>query len=87
MKQTFVSSWLSRWAVPLLCLLILLLMPLTLSDFRLNQLGRFLALAIVALGLDLIWGYGGMLSLGQGLFFGLGAYAAARSLCAASGRT
>ena len=74
MKQTFGSSWLSRWAVPLLCLLILLLMPLILSDFRLNQLGRFLALAIVALGLDLIWGYGGMLSLGQGLFFGLGAY-------------
>jgi urea transport system permease protein len=73
-KQTFGSSWLSRWAVPLLCLLILLLMPLILSDFRLNQLGRFLALAIVALGLDLIWGYGGMLSLGQGLFFGLGAY-------------
>ena len=49
-------------------------MPLLLSDFRLNQLGRFLTLAIVALGLDLIWGYGGMLSLGQGLFFGLGAY-------------
>ena len=74
MKRTFGSSWLARWAVPLLCLLILLLMPLILSDFRLNQLGRFLALAIVALGLDLIWGYGGMLSLGQGLFFGLGAY-------------
>jgi urea transport system permease protein len=60
--------------LPLLALLLLLLMPLLLSDFRLNQLGRFLALAIVAVGLDLIWGYGGMLSLGQGLFFGLGAY-------------
>jgi urea transport system permease protein len=60
--------------VPLVLLLLLLLMPLLLSDFRLNQLGRFLALAIVAVGLDLIWGYGGMLSLGQGLFFGLGAY-------------
>jgi urea transport system permease protein len=63
-----------RWALPLLALLLLLLMPLLLSDFRLNQLGRFLSLAIVAIGLDLIWGYGGMLSLGQGLFFGLGAY-------------
>ena len=48
--------------------------PFYLSDFRLNQLGKFLTFAIVAVGLDLIWGYGGMLSLGQGLFFSLGAY-------------
>lgn len=48
--------------------------PSVLSDFQLNLLGRFLTYAIVALGLDLIWGYTGMLSLGQGLFFGLGAY-------------
>ena len=48
--------------------------PNILSDFQLNLLGRFLTYAIVALGLDLIWGYTGMLSLGQGLFFGLGAY-------------
>lgn len=44
------------------------------SDFRLNQFGKFLAFAILALGLDLIWGYGGVLSMGQGVFFGLGAY-------------
>jgi urea transport system permease protein len=44
------------------------------SDFRLNQFGKFLAFAILALGLDLIWGYCGVLSLGQGVFFGLGAY-------------
>lgn len=49
--------------------------PLTLSDFRLSLLGRFLAFGIVAISLGLIWGYGGMLSLGQGLFFALGAYA------------
>ncbi len=54
---------------------LLLAAPLALSDFRLNLLGKFLTYAIVALGLDLIWGYGGMLSLGQGLFFALGAYA------------
>jgi urea transport system permease protein len=47
---------------------------LHLSDFRLNQFGKFLAFAILALGLDLIWGYCGVLSLGQGVFFGLGAY-------------
>jgi urea transport system permease protein len=45
-----------------------------LSDFRLNQFGKFLAFAILALGLDLIWGYCGVLSLGQGVFFGFGAY-------------
>jgi urea transport system permease protein len=45
-----------------------------LSDFSLNRFGKFLAFAILALGLDLIWGYTGVLSLGQGVFFGLGAY-------------
>jgi urea transport system permease protein len=47
---------------------------LHLSDFSLNRFGKFLAFAILALGLDLIWGYTGILSLGQGVFFGLGAY-------------
>jgi urea transport system permease protein len=45
-----------------------------LSDFSLNRFGKFLAFGILALGLDLIWGYTGILSLGQGVFFGLGAY-------------
>ncbi|MGO4370387.1 urea ABC transporter permease subunit UrtC [Paenibacillus sp. MCAF20] len=49
--------------------------PMFASDFRLNLLAKFLAFAIVALGLDLIWGYTGILSLGHGIFFGLGAYA------------
>jgi urea transport system permease protein len=47
---------------------------------RINQLGRFLALAIAALGIDLIWGYTGMLSLGHGIFFALGGYALAMYL-------
>jgi len=54
--------------------------PLFISDFRLNLLAKFLAFAIVALGLDLIWGYTGILSLGHGIFFGLGAYAMAMYL-------
>jgi urea transport system permease protein len=45
------------------------------SDFTLNLFGKFLAYAILALGLDLLWGYAGVLSLGHGVFFGLGAYA------------
>lgn len=68
------------WGAPLAVALPLLAAPLVLSDFRLNLLGKFLTYAIVALGLDLIWGYGGMLSLGQGLFFGLGGYAMAMYL-------
>ncbi|MER3435561.1 MAG: urea ABC transporter permease subunit UrtC [Leptolyngbya sp. ERB_1_1] len=48
--------------------------------FRVNLLGRFLALAIAALGIDLIWGYTGLLSLGHGLFFALGGYSLAMFL-------
>lgn len=54
--------------------------PLFIGDFRLNLLAKFLAFAIVAVGLDLIWGYTGILSLGHGVFFGLGAYAMAMYL-------
>src|SRR5262249_36277006 len=44
------------------------------SDYYLNLFGKYLALAILALGLDLIWGYAGILSLCQAIFFGIGAY-------------
>ncbi len=54
---------------------ILFLAPLFLSDFRLNLLGKYLSFAIVALAIDLIWGYTGILSLGHAVYFGLGAYA------------
>jgi len=46
-----------------------------LSDYYLNLFGKYLSLAILALGMDLIWGYTGILSLGQAIFFGVGAYA------------
>ncbi|KAB8137686.1 urea ABC transporter permease subunit UrtC [Gracilibacillus oryzae] len=61
-------------------LILLLFAPLFLTDFRLNLLGKFLAFAILAIGLDLLWGYTGVLSLGHGIFFGLGAYAMAMYL-------
>jgi urea transport system permease protein len=54
--------------------------PLYLSGYEVTILGRFLAFAILALGISLIWGTGGILSLGQGLFFGLGGYALAMYL-------
>ena len=55
-------------------LLLLVVAPALLSGFRLSQLGMFLCYAIVAVGIGLAWGRGGMLTLGQGVFFGLGAY-------------
>ena len=61
-------------------LLLSVVMPLVLSNFRLGLLGRFLSLAIVALGIDLIWGFTGLLSLGHGIFFALGGYAFAMFL-------
>ncbi|MEN3313794.1 MAG: urea transport system permease protein [Acidimicrobiaceae bacterium] len=59
---------------------LVLVAPLLLSDFRLNLLAKYLCFAILAVGIDLAWGYGGMLTLGQGAFFGLGGYAMAMHL-------
>ena len=49
--------------------------PLHLSAYGLTLTGKILCYAIVALALDLVWGYAGLLSLGHGLFFALGGYA------------
>lgn len=58
-------------------LALLALAPLMLSDLRLELLATFLAFGLVALSLDLIWGFAGILSMGQFAFFGIGAYAVA----------
>jgi len=67
------------WEAFLLGLFVLLLPALNFSghlpDYYLNLTGKYLALSIAALGMDLIWGYTGILGLGQAVFFGLGAYA------------
>src|SRR4029079_855683 len=55
-------------------LLLLVAAPALMSDFRLSLLAKYLCFAIVAIGIDLVWGYGGMLALGQGVFFGVGGY-------------
>jgi urea transport system permease protein len=75
------SKWV--WELVIACTLAIVLIaivPLMLTGFRLTLLGRFLALAIAALGIDLIWGYTGILSLGHGVFFALGGYAIAMHL-------
>jgi urea transport system permease protein len=58
----------------LIALLILVVLPLSVDIFRLNLVGKYLTYAFVAVGLVLCWGHTGILSLGQGVFFGLGGY-------------
>src|SRR5262245_27312382 len=64
----------------LIALTILVVLPATLDSFRLNLAGKYLTYAFVAVGLVLCWGYTGILSLGQGVFFGLGGYCMAMFL-------
>ncbi|MGU3475027.1 urea ABC transporter permease subunit UrtC [Methylobacterium sp. D48H] len=70
-------EWLS---LLLLAGVILVVLPLVLDSFRLNLVGKYLTYAFVALGLVICWGYAGILSLGQGVFFGLGGYCMAMYL-------
>jgi urea transport system permease protein len=49
--------------------------PFAVPDYVVPLLGKYLCYAILALSLDLIWGYGGILCLGQAAFFALGGYA------------
>jgi urea transport system permease protein len=67
-------------AVGVLACFVFLVFPTLLDPFRLNMIGKYLTYAFVALGLVLCWGYGGILSLGQGVFFGLGGYCMAMFL-------
>ncbi|GJD96489.1 urea ABC transporter permease subunit UrtC [Methylobacterium iners] len=59
---------------------VLVVLPVFLDGFRLNLVGKYLTYAFVALGLVICWGYAGILSLGQGVFFGLGGYCMAMYL-------
>jgi urea transport system permease protein len=74
-----VKPWLARsgWIV---VLIVAVFAPWLISAYELNLLARFLALSILAVGLVLLWGEAGILSLGQGVFFGLGGYVLAMYL-------
>src|ERR1700684_325494 len=63
-----------------LAVFLVVVLPLCLDVFRLNLVAKYLTYAFVALGLVVCWGYGGILSLGQGVFFGLGGYCMAMFL-------
>jgi urea transport system permease protein len=81
--MTYFKDLIKRYQLASLLLLTVLLavvFPLALDIFRLNLVGKYLTYAFVAIGLVMVWGYGGVLSLGQGVFFGLGGYAMAMFL-------
>jgi len=60
--------------------------PLHLSQYWVTLIGKIMCYAIVAIAMDLAWGYGGILSLGHGLFFALGGYSMGMYLMRQIGR-
>jgi len=80
MKGKVKAFWQSWGTLLTLAAVIFVALPLCLDLFRLNLVGKYLTYAFVAVGLVLCWGYGGILSLGQGVFFGLGGYCMAMFL-------
>jgi urea transport system permease protein len=79
------KSKLDRWGLLAAALLLVVVLPslnaftsehsfLHISNFSINLYGKYLCYAILAISVDLLWGYTGMLSLGQALFFTLGGY-------------
>ena len=74
LKPTALWDFINRHAVIILALLLLAVIPFSLGIFRLGLAAKYLSFAFCAVGIVLIWGYGGILSLGQGAFFGLGSY-------------
>src|SRR3989338_10275390 len=78
-----ITTWINKrglGSVAMLAVLLLVAFPLAFDIFRLNLVGKYLTYGFVALGLVMVWGYGGILSPGQGVFFGLGGYAMAMFL-------
>jgi urea transport system permease protein len=66
-------------AVGIVVLVFLAVFPFIANNFRVEMMGKFIVFIIFAIALDLVWGYTGLLSLGQAVFFGLGGYILALS--------
>lgn len=71
------GRFLQPGALGVASLALLALAPLALSPLRIELLATFLTFGLVALSLDLIWGFAGILSMGQFAFFGIGSYGVA----------
>jgi urea transport system permease protein len=63
---------------------LILLAPLVMGEFWINRIAKYLVFGMLGVAICLSWGYAGILNLGQGLFFGVGAYMMAMSLKLAS---
>ena len=59
---------------------VLIILPTVMDEFWLNRFAKYLVYGMLGVAIALSWGYAGILNLGQGLFFGLGAYMVAMSL-------
>ncbi|MBN3725092.1 urea ABC transporter permease subunit UrtC [Burkholderia sp. Ac-20379] len=68
------AAFANRYSVVGLAIVLLVAIPVLCDTFRLGLFAKYLTFAFCAAGLVLAWGYGGILSLGQGIFFGLGSY-------------
>lgn len=70
----------NEWAITgVIAFFLVVLMPLMnyfgwISDFTINLWGKYLCYSMLAISVDLLWGYTGLLSLGQALFFSIGGY-------------
>ncbi len=73
-KKPFLKDYGGLVLILILAGLLLVVAPSQLSAFRLSNLGRYCALGLASMGIGLAWGRGGMLVLGQGVFFGIGGY-------------
>lgn len=74
---TLVKTYGGLVGIALVALVLLVWAPNSLTPFRLGNLGKYCAWALAAIGIGLAWGRGGMLVMGQGLFFGIGGYVTA----------
>src|ERR1700753_4251902 len=72
------------WAIYAGFMILIMLMPLVMDSFWLNRAAKYLVYGVLGVAVALSWGYAGILNLGQGLFFGAGAYMLAMSLKLAS---
>lgn len=80
------SSPAARRVVGLIVVVVLVLLPLGLEEFWVEQVTKWIPLAIAALGLNLLTGYNGQVSVGHGAFYGVGAYGTALTVNALDGQ-
>ena len=81
MKGNLYHNRKAQWAVYIAVFAALASLPFVADNpFTLNQFARYIIFSLTAVSVSLVWGYGGILSLGQGIAFGMGAYGMAATM-------